>query len=102
MPFDFGDQSFDIHSTTSVNCVVIKGDSPVKIEWLFNGRRIRTNDGLTIANTGQKMSLMFIESIQPRHAGNYTCIARNNAGSVEHTSLLKVIGKIFKASNPSN
>ncbi|XP_050081290.1 cell adhesion molecule Dscam2 isoform X41 [Anopheles maculipalpis] len=91
MPFEFGEDPFDSSSTVSVQCVVTKGDVPIDIGWMFNGRRISSNDGITVSKLGQKMSTLYIESIRSRHAGNYTCRASNAAGSVEHSSELKVI-----------
>lgn len=93
MPFEFGEEPFDSSSTVSVQCVVTKGDVPIDIGWMFNGRRISSNDGITVSKLGQKMSTLYIESIRSRHAGNYTCRASNAAGSVEHSSELKVIGR---------
>nr|XP_049465886.1 Down syndrome cell adhesion molecule-like protein Dscam2 isoform X30 [Anopheles coluzzii] len=90
-PFDFGDEPVDMMNTVSINCVVSKGDTPIMIEWLFNGNRVTTNDGINIMKSGQKISILSIESVQSRHAGNYTCVARNNAGESQHTSELKVI-----------
>lgn len=91
-PFDFGVDPVDLMNTVSINCVVSKGDTPIMIEWLFNGDRITSNDGVLITKTGQKISMMSIESVQPRHAGNYTCVARNKAGESQHTAELQVIG----------
>jgi hypothetical protein len=93
MVFEFGDEPFDMMSTTIVSCAVTKGDLPIDIKWLFNGRHLRTNDGILLTNKGLRISMLSIESVQPRHAGNYTCIAKNNAGEAQHTSELKVIGK---------
>ncbi|XP_040165883.1 Down syndrome cell adhesion molecule-like protein Dscam2 isoform X33 [Anopheles arabiensis] len=90
-PFDFGDEPVDMMNTVSIQCVVSKGDTPIMIEWLFNGNRVTTNDGINIMKSGQKISILSIESVQSRHAGNYTCVARNNAGESQHTSELKVI-----------
>uniref|UniRef100_A0A182WFX7 Down syndrome cell adhesion molecule n=1 Tax=Anopheles minimus TaxID=112268 RepID=A0A182WFX7_9DIPT len=91
-PFDFGEEPVDMMNTVSINCVVSKGDTPIMIEWLFNGNRVTTNDGINIMKSGQKISILSIESVQSRHAGNYTCVARNKAGESQHTSELKVIG----------
>ncbi|XP_035901245.1 Down syndrome cell adhesion molecule-like protein Dscam2 isoform X30 [Anopheles stephensi] len=90
-PFDFGEEPVDMMNTVSINCVVSKGDTPIMIEWLFNGNRVTTNDGINIMKSGQKISILSIESVQSRHAGNYTCVARNKAGESQHTSELKVI-----------
>ncbi|XP_058830700.1 cell adhesion molecule Dscam2 isoform X46 [Topomyia yanbarensis] len=91
LPFEFGEEPADMASTTMVSCAVAKGDTPVEINWMFNGTTIHTNDGILITKSGHKISMLSIESVQPRHAGNYTCVARNRAGFVEHTSELKVI-----------
>lgn len=78
----------------SVQCVITKGDTPIDIGWLFNNRRIDSNDGIVISKMGQKMSTLYIESIRSRHAGIYSCRASNSAGSVEHSSELRVIGNV--------
>ena len=93
MPFDFGEDPFDIYSTATATCAVTKGDSPIEISWYFNSYRLRTNDGVLITPGGQRVSMLSIESVQPRHAGNYTCIAKNPAGSAEHSAELMVMGE---------
>lgn len=92
VPFEFGEEPYDMLSTTTASCTVTKGDSPIYIDWLFNGMKISSNDGIVITKSGPKMSILYIESVQPRHAGNYTCSAHNKAGFVEHSSELRVIG----------
>lgn len=94
MPFEFGEEPFDSSSTVSVQCVISKGDTPIDIGWLFNGRMIDSSDGISISKMGQKMSTLYIESIRSAHAGNYTCRASNAAGTAEHSSELKIIGKV--------
>lgn len=95
IPFEFGDEPYDSLSSTMVSCGVTKGDTPISIVWLFNGNPISTNDGVLITKSGQKISMLSIESVQSRHAGNYTCVTRNRAGQVSHSSELKVIGKLI-------
>ncbi|XP_035901233.1 Down syndrome cell adhesion molecule-like protein Dscam2 isoform X19 [Anopheles stephensi] len=91
LPFDFGEEPADVQSTTTVSCAVAKGDPPIEINWMFNGSKLFTSDGILITKSGQKISFLSIESVQARHAGNYTCVARNRAGFAEHTSELRVI-----------
>ncbi|XP_041784487.1 Down syndrome cell adhesion molecule-like protein Dscam2 isoform X29 [Anopheles merus] len=91
LPFEFGEEPFDIYSATTVSCAVTKGDSPIEISWYFNSYRLYTNDGILITPGGQRVSVLTIESVQPRHAGNYTCIAKNPAGSAEHSAELMVM-----------
>lgn len=93
LPFEFGEEAFDSGSTASVSCIVTKGDIPIDISWMFNGRRIDSNDGILITRGGGKISMLSIETVHSRHAGNYTCHASNKAGSVEQSSELQVMGK---------
>ncbi|XP_035788147.1 Down syndrome cell adhesion molecule-like protein Dscam2 isoform X7 [Anopheles albimanus] len=92
MPFDFGDEPFDTSSMTTVSCAVTKGDMPIEIFWSFNGQPLFTNgdDGIIITKSGHRVSMLTIESVSSRHAGNYTCLGRNRAGEVRHTSQLKI------------
>nr|XP_049465891.1 Down syndrome cell adhesion molecule-like protein Dscam2 isoform X36 [Anopheles coluzzii] len=90
-PFEFGEEPFDIYSAVTISCTVTKGDLPINITWTFNGQAILTGESTSITRSGQRNSLLSIESVQPWHAGNYTCAARNAAGTVEHSSELVVI-----------
>ena len=92
-PFEFGDEAYDTGSTVSVSCIVTKGDAPIDISWMFNGRRLSSNDGVLINPSGNKISILSIESVLSKQAGNYTCSARNQAGTAEHTSQLRVISE---------
>lgn len=77
----------------TLNCAVIKGDTPIEIFWKFNNRKISSNDGVLITRSGQRISVLSIESVRSRHAGNYTCVGKNPAGIMEYSSELKVNGK---------
>lgn len=92
MPFEFGDEPFDTSSMTTVNCAVTKGDLPIEIFWLFNGQPIFTGEGIIITKSGHRVSMLTIESVNSGHAGNYSCLARNKAREVRHSSQLKVLG----------
>lgn len=75
----------------TVNCAVTKGDIPINITWRFNQSPLRNNnDGVLITKSGQRISILNIESVQARHRGVYTCIASNAAGTVEHSAELHV------------
>lgn len=52
-------------------------------------------EGVTIGSFGKKISVLAIDSVAEHHAGNYTCLARNRAGTASHTSELIVKGTIF-------
>lgn len=98
-PFDFGDP-VNAQDMATVNCAVTKGDTPFEITWRKDGFRLDTNDGVFITRSGQRTSVLTIDSVRSRHAGNYTCYVENNAGRVEHTAALIVNGTHMK--NNSN
>ena len=90
-PFDFGDPINAMDMATA-SCAVIKGE-PTDIFWIFNKfNKLSNNDGITILKSGQRISMLNIESVRARHRGNYTYVVKYAAGFVEHTSELKVNG----------
>lgn len=70
----------------------MKGDPPFEIVWKFNDYRISSNDGIIISRSGQRISMLNIESVQPRHAGEYTCQVESKAGVIKHSAVLQVNG----------
>uniref|UniRef100_A0A182S9C1 Ig-like domain-containing protein n=1 Tax=Anopheles maculatus TaxID=74869 RepID=A0A182S9C1_9DIPT len=74
----------------SATCTVNKGDLPIDIVWLLNGHKIYSNDGILISRPSPRLSTLSIESVRDRHSGNYSCIAMNHAGSMEHVTQLLV------------
>lgn len=91
-PFDFG-EPINAMDMATVNCAVIKGDVPTDIFWIFNKfTKLSSNDGVSIIKSGQRISMLNIESARARHRGNYTCVVKHSAGFVEHTAELKVNG----------
>jgi Immunoglobulin I-set domain len=76
----------------SVQCILGEGDLPVKILWEFNDNPLESGDGIMISSLGARVSNMMIESVEGRHAGNYTCSARNRAGTKLLMAELEVIG----------
>lgn len=76
----------------SVQCILGEGDLPVKILWKFNDNHLDSGDGIMINAFGSRVSNMMIESVEGRHAGNYTCSAQNRAGSRHFMAELEVIG----------
>ncbi|ALC40838.1 Dscam, partial [Drosophila busckii] len=90
MPFDFGADSINEQDMVSAYCTVNKGDLPLDIAWTKNGGRVFTNDGVVVTRTSQRISVFSIESVRARHAGNYSCVATNNAGVTRQSALLAV------------
>lgn len=76
----------------SVQCILGEGDLPVKIYWEFNGKKLESENGIIVNALGSRVSYMMIESVEGRHAGNYTCSAQNRAGTESFMAELKIIG----------
>lgn len=68
------------------------GDLPIEFKWLFNGRPVKEIAGITTAKMGKRNSVLTIDSVSGKHAGNFTCQATNSAASVNFTSQLIVNG----------
>lgn len=78
-------------------CSVNKGDLPIKIWWSLRTadgeRNLSTSESIVIAQTGNKLSVINIESVEAKHRGNYTCYAQNRAGTTQHSAYLSIFGK---------
>lgn len=73
-------------------CAVTKGDLPLTITWYFNSQKINSGDrGVSLVNT-KRSSQLNIESVSHTNQGNYSCVVKNEAGSVNHTAQLFVNG----------
>ncbi|XP_071633081.1 Down syndrome cell adhesion molecule 1 isoform X15 [Temnothorax longispinosus] len=91
LPFAFGDEPASWGELVSVTCSVTKGDQPIEITWTFNGTPIDSRDSdVVVASTNRKNSVLTIESVAARHAGDYTCTASNRVGATTHTAHLAV------------
>lgn len=92
-PISFGEEPANAGELVSVQCVVTKGDFPLEITWTFDGRPIQSyHSDVTVLDSGKRVKQLTIESVAARHAGEYTCVASNAAGSVSHSATLKVNG----------
>lgn len=78
--------------TVSIQCIVAGGDLPVNLEWTLNGKPLGSSLDVRTSKMGKRISHLLIESVSAKHAGNYSCIARNMAGFAEHSSELIVNG----------
>uniref|UniRef100_A0A1A9WR28 Ig-like domain-containing protein n=1 Tax=Glossina brevipalpis TaxID=37001 RepID=A0A1A9WR28_9MUSC len=89
-PFDFGEEPVNFEETVSVTCIISSGDQPIDIEWLFNDYGLSSYSGVTVLKNSKRTSVLTIDSVQARHAGNYTCKARNHAAAVNYTAELVI------------
>lgn len=93
LPFNFGEDSINAGDVSSLQCTVVKGDSPISIVWLFNNTEIITSDSIITSKISKRVSALTIESVRAEHSGAYTCLARNAAGAANHTAYLHVNGR---------
>lgn len=91
MHFEFGEESVDEDETVSVQCTISKGDNPLNMTWNLNEKPISVYPGITINNM-KRVSLLTIESVRAEHAGKYTCVASNSAGTTSYSADLNVNG----------
>ncbi|KRF98106.1 uncharacterized protein Dwil_GK22019, isoform BQ [Drosophila willistoni] len=89
-PFDFGDEPANVEDSVSVTCLISNGDLPIDIEWLFNDYGISSYSGINVVKGGKRNSMLSIDSVQARHAGKYSCRAKNHAAAVIYTTELIV------------
>jgi Immunoglobulin I-set domain len=92
IPFSFGDEIPNAGELTSLQCSVVKGDSPISVAWLFNGTELESSDEITISKISKKVSALTIDSVHASHVGEYTCVAKNAAGATNITAFLLVNG----------
>ncbi|EGI61628.1 Down syndrome cell adhesion molecule-like protein [Acromyrmex echinatior] len=108
MPFVIGEEPANWGDTITVTCTVLKGDHPIQIEWAHNGEPIsRDHPDISIVSTSKRVSLLTIDAVTARHAGEYTCTASNVAGGTSSSASLAVnvaphIGPFAISDGPAN
>ncbi|XP_076629342.1 cell adhesion molecule Dscam1-like isoform X19 [Colletes latitarsis] len=91
VPFDIGEGPANWGDTVTATCTVLKGDYPIQIEWALNGEPISRNHyDISIINTSKRVSLLTIDGVTGRHAGEYTCSVSNAAGGTSYSASLAV------------
>ena len=76
-------------------CSVIKGDPPITIRWLKDGRPLTSSPltGISVSTLDEFSSAIVISKLSLSHRGNYTCIASNAASSSNFTAMAVVYGE---------
>lgn len=92
VPFSFGDEPFTSGDSAHTVCAAAEGDLPMDINWVFHGQKYSSMMGITTTKVGARSNMLQIESVAAAHSGNYTCTARNNAGTRNYTAVLVVFG----------
>lgn len=95
-PFVITEEPANWGDSISVVCAILKGDLPIEITWALNGEPIsRDRSDINILATTRKNSILSIESVAARHAGEYACSASNKAGATSHSATLAVNGTVL-------
>ncbi|KAJ8982888.1 hypothetical protein NQ317_004318 [Molorchus minor] len=94
IPFEF-EGEVDTGESVQLNCYVSKGDLPLKLRWLLNGKEIKNVYGITTIPIGERTNLLTISSVQPEHSGLFSCRTSNSAGEAIHSAQLLINGIIL-------
>ncbi|XP_073812149.1 Down syndrome cell adhesion molecule 1 isoform X23 [Musca autumnalis] len=89
-PFTFQEGPAETGQYTTLHCSVTFGDLPLNISWLHNDMEINETMGISMMMVSKRTSVLTIESIEDHHAGNYTCVAENHAGTQSYATELNV------------
>ena len=70
------------------------------IEWMFQNEPVdEKRDDIIVSNLGKRGKQLSIESVGAAHAGEYTCVASNAAGTATRTAVLNINGIILTKKN---
>uniref|UniRef100_T1J767 Down syndrome cell adhesion molecule n=1 Tax=Strigamia maritima TaxID=126957 RepID=T1J767_STRMM len=81
VPFTFQDGHLLEGMLVRVSCVISRGDLPLNISWLKNDKQLPEDHSINVHNLDDYSSVLSIDPVTKKHDGNYTCIAKNMAGS---------------------
>ena len=93
-PFAFQDGLTEGMRTRTV-CGVSNGDPPMLISWLKDDEPLAAHLDVNISTLDSFSSLLSISSLESKHSGNFTCVAKNPAAEVRFSAQLLVKGKLL-------
>ncbi|XP_074602199.1 cell adhesion molecule Dscam1-like isoform X2 [Brevipalpus obovatus] len=74
-----------------IPCNVVTGDPPISIEWVKDNQSLNVASlDILIQDTSDVGSSLVFHDVKQKHAGNYTCIARNRVGQDSFTAPMVV------------
>ncbi|XP_067138807.1 cell adhesion molecule Dscam1-like isoform X1 [Centruroides vittatus] len=88
-PFSFPENAEE-GMRASVSCSVPVGDPPISILWLKDGLPISTDVRISLELIDDFVSTLVFKSLTQEHSGTYTCVASNDAATVNFTVPLSV------------
>lgn len=91
LPFKFP-TDLSLGEDAVFTCVVKRGDAPVAVRWLKNGRALRETERVVVNVVSDRLSTLTIRRIEAGDVGNYSCVASNPAGTAAIADTLVVTG----------
>ncbi|XP_022257361.1 Down syndrome cell adhesion molecule homolog [Limulus polyphemus] len=91
LPFHFLNVEFG--AQVVVICGLSKGSPPIKFTWKKNGKRLSPSEDKIEFVTYADVSTLKIKNLEGSDFGNYTCVARNDAGEDSYASQLITKGR---------
>ena len=95
LPFSFSQGTMTSGQPITVQCIVVDGDLPMTLRWMFHGRELSSQMGVTTFRLNPRVSLLSIDAVAAAHAGDYTCTAENAAGIDSQSATLLVQGQLL-------
>uniref|UniRef100_T1JA71 Down syndrome cell adhesion molecule-like protein Dscam2 n=1 Tax=Strigamia maritima TaxID=126957 RepID=T1JA71_STRMM len=89
-PFSFQEELLREGMRARLQCVVSEGDLPLSIKWVKDGGDVPPTLGVLIRDLDEFSSILTINSVTPRHNGNYTCVVANHVATIHSTAELYV------------
>lgn len=88
------DSTLNEGGSTKILCSVSSGDTPLWFAWTKNGLPVQTGPGKSarVQRLDELTSMFSLARVTLEDAGNYSCAARNEAGSDSRTASVKVTG----------
>lgn len=90
-PFSF-EEDANFGDSVQLSCYVSKGDLPLRLSWLFNGKPIFAHLGILTSKFGERSNMLNVPSLTGDNGGVYTCVATNAAGTSNFSTTLNVHG----------
>uniref|UniRef100_A0A1A9V522 Ig-like domain-containing protein n=1 Tax=Glossina austeni TaxID=7395 RepID=A0A1A9V522_GLOAU len=87
-PFQFGGEPLNFGEPASIQCTIAGGDWPMSIEWLFNDYHLPAHLQIVTTKFTRHTYVLGVESVTADHVGNYSCVAKNQAGKTSYTTTL--------------
>ncbi|XP_076348173.1 cell adhesion molecule Dscam1-like [Tachypleus tridentatus] len=89
-------------SRSKILCSVTKGDTPIRISWLKDGKTIPSHLEVTESTIDEFSTFLKFHRLQLRHSGNYTCVAENMAESTNYTAPMVIYAPPRWISEPTD